>query len=381
MADDIDIEVWARSSAQDPLPAAQGYRVRLWDGDGFDEKRRVEDATPTGAQILDAFGRHPVNEHILLLLDKKGLSEIAPDEVINIGDRRVERFFAFRSDRLWFATFNDERFPWGAPTISEALIRLIFRVPDHKQVVLARHDQPDCVLRAGEEISVDDAGVERIFAQAAVWNLFVQGVKLSFDTPRVLVRDALIKAGLDPDKGWTAILKFVGQPREPVGLTDTIDLSRKGIEKLWLRPNHVNNGEASSGLHRAFDIRPEDETFLEKRGLKWDAVIDLGQRWCILRGYRVPEGYLQTETDIAVLIPPTYPAAALDMFYCYPNLQLRSGRQIPCTQTRQLIGGISFQRWSRHRQADTAWNPSVDSLVSHVALIDEAITREVVGEA
>ena len=357
MTEDIDIEEWARSSADDPLPAANGFRIRLWDGDGFDEKRRLADATPTGAQVLDAFGRHPVNEYVLLLLDRDGLNEVAPDEIIQIGDRRAERFFAFRTDRLWFGAMNDKRFPWGKPTISETILRLVFRVP------------------------LDDAGLERLFTRKSVWKLLVQGVTLTFDTPKILVKDALVKAGLDPDRGWTAILKFVGLPKEPVALTDTIDLSRKGIEKLWLRPNHVNNGEAPSGLHRAFSLRDEDILYLSQRSLEWDAVVDGGQRWFILRNYPLPPGYRQHEVDIAVLIPPTYPAASLDMFFCAPHLSLVSGRTIPCTQTHQAISGVSFQRWSRHRHADTVWNPAVDSLITHIALIDDAITREVEGGA
>ncbi|MEL6951086.1 MAG: multiubiquitin domain-containing protein [Pseudomonadota bacterium] len=377
MMDEIDIETWARGNAQSPLPVANGYLVRLWDGDGFDEKRRIADATPTGAQVLEAFGRHPVNAYVLLLLDRTGLHEVTPDEVIDIGDRRAERFFAFRSDRLWLASLDDQRFPWGASSITEDLLRLIFRVPTERQIVLSREHEPDCVLEVGQSVDLDSAGVERLFTRPATWKLLVQGVTLSFSTPKIVVRDALIKAGLDPDSGWTAILKFVGLPKEPVGLGDVIDLSRKGIEKLWLRPNHVNNGEAPSGLRRDFSVREEDEAFLQERGLSWEALVDLGQRWCVLRAYPLPTGYRQSEVDIAVLIPPTYPAAALDMFYCFPHLELTNGRPIACTQSRQLIEGSSYQRWSRHRHADTAWKPNVDSLISHVALIDEAIAREV----
>ncbi|MEL7516920.1 MAG: multiubiquitin domain-containing protein [Pseudomonadota bacterium] len=377
MLDEIDIETWARGNAQSPLPVANGYLVRLWDGDGFDEKRRIADATPTGAQVLEAFGRHPVNAHVLLLLDGTGLHEVTPDEVIDIGDRRAERFFVFRSDRLWLASLDEQRFPWGASSITEDLLRLIFRVPAERQIVLSREHEPDCVLQVGQSVDLDSAGVERLFTRPATWKLLVQGITLSFSTPKVVVRDALIKAGLDPDSGWTAILKFVGLPKEPVGLGDVIDLSRKGIEKLWLRPNHVNNGGAPSGLRRDFSVRDEDEAFLQERGLSWEALVDLGQRWCVLRAYPLPAGYRQSEVDIAVLIPPTYPAAALDMFYCFPHLELMNGRPIACTQSRQLIEGSSYQRWSRHRQGDTAWKPNVDSLISHVALIDEAIAREV----
>lgn len=377
MADEIDIEEWACGDTRTPLPNATSFKVRLWDGDGFDEKRRLADATPTGSQVLTAFDRHPVNEFVLLLLDQSGLHQITPDEVIDIGDRRAERFFAFRADRVWHGAYNDQRFPWGAETISEPLLRLIFRTPDKQQLVLARTGEPDRVLSQDDIVSLDDPGLERIFTQKRSWKLKVQGVLLSFDSPLVLVRDALVKAGIDPDSGWTAALKFVGLPREAVKLTDTIDLSREGIEKLWLRPDHVNNGEAPTGLHRAFPLRPADEAYLQERGEHWETLVEGAQRWFIIRNYNLPDGYRQKTTDIAVLVPPTYPAAELDMFFCSPHLQLTSGQQIPQTQVTQSICGASFQRWSRHRHGATAWNPSTDNLITHIAIIDDAIAREV----
>ncbi|KCZ48485.1 multiubiquitin domain-containing protein [Hyphomonas sp. CY54-11-8] len=379
MTDEIDIEQWACGSVQQELPAAKAYRARLWDGDGFDEKRLIKDASPTGAQVLDAFGRHPVNEYVLLLLDRDGVREIAPGEVVEIAGRRVERFFAFRTDRLWFGAFNDQRFPWGAPDISEDMLRLIFKVDDHHQIFLTRQAEPDWVLNPGDTVSLDNEGLERLFTRKGIWELLVQGVILTFNTPKVVVKDALIKAGIDPDKGWTAILKFVGLPKEPVDLNDTIDLSRRGIEKLWLRPNHVNNGEASSGLHRVFSLREEDVRFLESRGIVWDTLIEGRKRWFIWRAYQLPDGYRQSTTDIAVLIPPTYPAAQLDMFYCAPHLQLAAGRKIAATESRETISGVSYQRWSRHRDGNTAWNPATDSLITHIALIEDAILREVEG--
>lgn len=379
MNDEIDVEDWALSGAKGPIPAASAYRVHLWDCDGFDEKRRLADATPTGAQILAAFDRHPINEHVLLLLDRDGLHEIAPNEVIDLGARKAEKFLAFRSDRVWFGTINERRFPWGQESISESMLRILFRIAPTQKIILERKDQPDKELEAGDVVSLNEPGVEQLYTRKEVWKLLVQGIILTFETPHVVVKDALIKAGLDPDKGWTAVLKLAGQPKERVDLNDTLDLTRKGIEKLWLRPNHVNNGESAPALNRAFAIREADTAFLTERGLDWETLVDLGQHWFILRGYALPDGYLQKMADIAVLIPPTYPAAALDMFYCYPSLTLATGKPIPCTDSRQLIRGVSYQRWSRHRQADTAWNPAVDSLITHIALIDDAIAREIEG--
>lgn len=376
--DEIDIEQWACSEARQELPIARAYRVRLWDGDDFDDKRLIKDSTPTGAQILDVFDRHPVNEYVLLLLDHHGLHEIAPDEVIDIAGRRAKRFFAFHTDRLWFGAFNDQRFPWGAGKISEDMLRLVFDVDEHHHIVLTQDGEPDCTLQTGDNVSLANEGLERFFTRKSVWKLLVQGVTLSFDTPLVVVKDALVKAGIDPDKGWTAILKFVGLPKEPVCLNDTIDLSRKGIEKLWLRPNHVNNGDAA-GPQRAFTLLEEDVRFLESRGAVWDTLIEGGKRWFVWKAYQLPDGYRQIITDVAVLVPPTYPAAQLDMFYCAPHLQLVDGRRIPATESRETINGVSYQRWSRHRDPRTAWNPAMDSLITHIALIEDAILREVEG--
>ena len=138
-----------------------------------------------------------------------------------------------------------------------------------------------------------------------------------------------------------------------------------------------NNGEAPLGLRRDFDLGDVDETYLAKRGLHWDAVMEGSSRWIILRNFPIPDGYTMKAIDIAVQIPATYPQAALDMFYCRPFAQLKSSRQIPATEARQSIAGQSYQRWSRHRSGTTAWNPNHDSLITHIAIIDDALLREV----
>ena len=57
MLDEIDIELWASDPAKPSLPDAKNFKIRLWGNDGFDEKRRISDSTPTGRQILNAFDR------------------------------------------------------------------------------------------------------------------------------------------------------------------------------------------------------------------------------------------------------------------------------------------------------------------------------------
>src|SRR3546814_4977507 len=58
MKDEIELEDWVASDRDRPIPEARRYRVRLWDGDGFDEKRVLTDPMPTGHQSLDRSEEH-----------------------------------------------------------------------------------------------------------------------------------------------------------------------------------------------------------------------------------------------------------------------------------------------------------------------------------
>lgn len=377
MTNVVDLEDWACLPDRPPLPVAEFYRIRLWDGNGFDEKRNISDPKPTPEQILEAYGLRPVDNYVLLDLEQHGVSELPFGEPVDISDRRAERFFAFKTDRTYKVKLNGDRFPWGSPRISGEMLRLIGRIPDNHQIILQRTDKPDLVLEDNDTVALDDAGLETLFSRKAAWKLLVQGVMLTLSSPTIVVRDALIEAGLDPDKGWIAALKIKGQPREAIGLDGIIDLTKKGIEKLWLRPSNIQNGEAPIGLRRDFDLDDRDRQYLDKRGIAWDTVMQGAGRWVILRLFPLPTGYTVSVADIAIQIPATYPIAALDMFYCAPFLQLTSGRLIPQTQGRQTLDGQTYQRWSRHRQGETVWNPNADSLITHIAIIDESLSREV----
>ena len=152
---------------------------------------------------------------------------------------------------------------------------------------------------------------------------------IALTAPLVVVKDALAKAGFDPDAGWIAILKKVGQPKQPVELTDVIDLTTPGIEKLRLTPAEINNGEGPSGIRRQFRLLEKDEAYLASRGLVWETITDGGRRWLIIRGFPLPTGFNQMLVDIAIDLPATYPSAAIDMFYCAPISNSPTAPRLP----------------------------------------------------
>lgn len=205
------------------------------------------------------------------------------------------------------------------------------------------------------------------------WKLNVQGVVIESLHPTILVRDAIQKAGFDPTSAWIIVLKIVGEPKKPVDLSTEIDLRHEGIEKLRLMPKQIDNGETPLPRRLDFSLLPQDETHLDRLGLRWETVLDGQRRWLLLPCYQVPAGYKAAQTTIAIEFPTSYPAAQLDMFYCHPPLIRQTGGDIPQTQHVETICGIPHQRWSRHRQ----WDSSRDSLTTHLALVDESLRREV----
>jgi hypothetical protein len=205
------------------------------------------------------------------------------------------------------------------------------------------------------------------------WRLNVQGVPIESRKPEISVRDAITLAGMDASAPWIIVLKTSGGKKE-VGLDYIIDLRLPGIEKLRLTPRQIDNGEGPTPVtRREFALLPQDEVLLQRRGVHWETVVDGGRRWLLIHGYPLPEGYQQRPTTFAIEVPISYPGSRLDMFYCNPPVNRLTGAPIPQTEHAETIFGTRFQRWSRHRQ----WDPTRDTLATHLALVDESLRREV----
>lgn len=212
---------------------------------------------------------------------------------------------------------------------------------------------------------------------AKQWKLNVQGVILTLDAPTIIAREAISKAGFNPDQGWHIFLKVVGQPKQLIELTAIIDLKTPGLEKVRLTPKEVNNGEAETKIRREFELLAGDCDYLDKHFVRWEAVIEEKRRWLLIYGYAVPAGYNEHTVTLALEIPDIYPRAQIDMFHFFPPLTLATGHPIPSTQIRTVILNDEFHGWSRHRGPASLWNPDTDNVVTHLALVEGAILKEV----
>lgn len=336
----------------------------------------LDDRTPTGAQVAEAAGFAPGQPAtVLQFLASGDLEDVRPTEKVEL--TAGKRFIVVLSDRAYRFTLDGRRFDWPASAITGAVLRALGHIAEGKAIYLERQHEPDREVTDADSIELSAAGVERFRSRNAQWVLDVQGHRITSDAPTIVVRDAMTKAGFDPTLRWHIFLKVAGQPKQPVELDTVIDLRTPGIERLRLTPKNVNNGEAAVSVRRDFALLEADEAFLDRRFPEWETVIEAGHRWLIIPNYPVPQEYRIEEVLLALEIPPPYPAAQVDMFFVAPPLLLPGGGAPPATEARVVIRGTTFQRWSRHRGDVYPWNPATDTVITHLALVESAIAKEV----
>jgi len=335
---------------------------------------RLDDRTPTGAQIAAAAHFKPDQLPIVLqLLDSGAQEDIRPEESVTLHEG-VNRFIVIESDRKYLLTVDGLRLEWPCKQISGHTVRKLAEVGPGKRLLLAREDEADLEVEDTTFINLDAAGIERFITRKAVWKLNIQGEVYEFPKPIVSVREAISAASLDPNRDWQIFLIVRDQPKRELTINDEIDLRPEGIEKLRLTQKDVSNGEATLRLRREFKLLDRDEQHLDVVGHHWETRLTSGGgRWLLIHNYQLPPGYSEQVVQLALNIPSTYPSTAMDMFYLYPAVHLAGGAVIPQTEATVEVDGVPFQRWSRHR----SWSPATDNVMSQLAMADGCLHKEV----
>lgn len=364
-----------------PSQASNGHpvsRIEVADTELVFRPVDLSDDTPTGSQIAAAAGFKPGQRAIVLhFLDSGELEDLRPQEIAKLKPDAINRFIVVESDRSYRLTIDGVALEWPCSIISGAQIRRLGSIAPSKAVLLERQEDADMEVADGQLVSLDAKGVEAFYAKERKWTLKVQDIDLEYTQPHAVVRDAIQRAGFDANQEWHIFLKVVGQPKKSVTLDYVIDLRTKGIEKLRLTPKDINNGEAPPEGRRAFALQPVDESFLNRVYCAWEAVRDGANQWLLIHNYPVPAGYNRARVTLALQVPANYPAAQIDMFFVNEPLALLNGVELAATQHHELILGKNFQRWSRHRAGATQWKPMTDNVITHLALVDDCLAREV----
>jgi len=182
----------------------------------------TEHPVPTGREVLLLAGFRPADDYVLLLREDTGmLQDINLEDDVDVRRPGIERFLAFRSDRLFFFVLDDRRYPWAEPTVGEADLRQLGGVPPVKEIWLDRKHEPDLKLEPGVTVSLKGHEVERFYtADRAVEPVLVI-VELNGDPRKIRAghyTTETLKAALEVDPTWD--LDIIGhdgvfRPLEP----------------------------------------------------------------------------------------------------------------------------------------------------------------------
>lgn len=209
---------------------------------------------------------------------------------------------------------------------------------------------------------------------AKFYRFKVNGTSITVDHPIVTGREVLLEAGLKPPEKYTLRVKIAGQKPRKVELDDPVDLRTPGIEKFKALPKDQDEGDGTP-LRRKFDLPAEDRQFLDDYGCRWETIIDRSH-WLLLHNFLAPEGYNYRSITIAIRIATGYPDAPLDMVYVSPALKRLDGKTIGATTGAEVIDGVIYQQWSRHRSKEHPWIIGQDNIGTHIILVEEWFARE-----
>jgi hypothetical protein len=207
--------------------------------------------------------------------------------------------------------------------------------------------------------------------KAKKYRIRIDKERFDVEKPGFTGKELLILAGKQPE--CYDIYQIIhGNPKpQKIALDQYVDFTCPGIERFVTLPREQKDGR---GTRQQFLLPAEDAEFLNQKGLQWEALSESNINWLLLHDYPAPEGYQQQTVQIALLIPPNYPAAEIDMAYFFPQLTLNSGKAINAL-SHQSIDGKIFQRWSRHRNPGE-WRPGFDNISTHLVLVENWLEKE-----
>jgi Prokaryotic E2 family E len=123
-----------------------------------------------------------------------------------------------------------------------------------------------------------------------------------------------------------------------------------------------------------------DVAYLRDCGQHYDVLPDGGFVCLVLRGYQLPPGYTPATTDVLIRIPPGFPDAAPDMWWCSPPVRLAATGEYPiAADAMEPMLGRTWQRISRHIPPGV-WRPGHDSLATYLSLIRADFARGSEGQ-
>lgn len=126
----------------------------------------IDDPVPTGRQLLEAAGAHPLIDYEVFQVLKNGmLEQLRQDETTDLRTNGVEKFLVFRSDSSYRFVLDDREFEWGAKFITGSTLKKLAGVDLTTYGIWqeARGGSEDRAIGDAELVDLSNPGVERFF--------------------------------------------------------------------------------------------------------------------------------------------------------------------------------------------------------------------------
>jgi hypothetical protein len=348
----------------------------------------------TGRQILEKADKKPI-ECYSLYQKLKGcdFEKVSLDEIIDLSNSSIEHFVTKEAEFFNY-TVNAEPETTEKKFLTPTEILNLDAINPHEFYLFQlNHDgtETEYAYAPEEKIKMVCTGMKFVskkwldivdieehgkcctqVSPARKYKVRIDKIYVELESPITTGRLLLTKANkLTVEKfDIYKVLSSNPQPQKINGLDAEINLREKCLVRFVTLPKEQQDGR---GNRIGFSLPAEDIEFLDNNSFPWEAIIEQSN-WLIIKDHPVPEGYNVSSVYIALLIPPAYPAAEIDMAYFYPTLQKKSGRPIGAI-SQQSIDGKIFQRWSRHRQPGE-WRPGLDNISTHLLAVNNWLEQD-----
>lgn len=317
--------------------------------------------------------------------------KIPKDEIIDLSAKGFEHFITKEKEFRSYQVNNDPETTDKRSLSPNEILKLSGLNPDEHFLILVKKDGSKVSYghQPNEKIKIECVGmhflterkdcivdIEHCFNSGVIpviafkYIIKINATPFTVNKSEMTGREIL---ALINEKPETYYLRYKHKGGSKIVEPDeVVDFTSCGIERFSAKAKNCTEGRVNK---RDFLLPQEDVIFLEEKGLAYETVISDSAQWVILRDYKLPCGYSQSNADVAIRIPQNYPIAALDMFYMYPNLSRTDGQAIGALSPL-VIEGKQYQQWSRHRTGDNQWVPGEDNLATHIAIMDHSLNQE-----
>jgi hypothetical protein len=149
-------------------PHQQGQPIEVLDEHFAPRNVRIDDDRVTGRQIAEAAGFNSIDEVIVLQQLLSGaLESIRPEELVDLAQPGVERFFVIEGDATFYFFLDGLKLEWPRPTVNANMLLRLARKGDEFEVVQELEDAPDKVLDDDSVVYLSHKGTEHFKTRKA----------------------------------------------------------------------------------------------------------------------------------------------------------------------------------------------------------------------